>query len=535
MLGRFVVGIVLSLSIWAAGFAQATDAGQFRVTLRLQNADLQAAIQALMAQTGAQVVFRTSDKEFAPVSVALVDQPLELAVKYVCMSAGAVYRMEPGPVFIISHPGEEPAEKPAEPTKEEIKVPLAPAKAPLVTEKIFMKHCHPKDVLNALFLQERQEYDQVVSMLNWMQSGTPVFGRRFPEPQYYGNSVNNQPIGLTPITPNPDRGVQPEGSNRSGSLSSLFAGQGGRAGGVQGGGGGPGAGAGQGTNQLPQQSLIPEGITLVSYDPTDNSIVVQGPEEDIETLRRLVSMFDVRPKQVMVKVEFITASTDKTESFGIDWLYQRVNFAAGNTPGSFAIVNDPIFVNFASGNIVSRLRAKLLGGEGKVVNAPLITTLNNQPALVEESTQITLFLNQLVTTGNGNIITEPQAYPQVVQNSLQVAPRINRDGTITISVAPTISDLGQVRKGPNGVEFPDIFYQRVVVTRIIKDGDTMVLGGLSRKQDTVSYQKFPILGDLPLVGQFFRSKSKIINDSELLIFITPTTIPDDDNPSGIGP
>jgi len=539
MLSRFMTSLALAITFVVAGLAQSSDLSQVRVSLRLQNADMHAAVQALMAQTGAQFVFAPANKEFAPVSVSLVDQPLELAVKYICMSAGAVYRIEPGPVFVISQPGQDTSQELSGKTAavtETVKPPLAPINPPQVTNKIFMKHAHPKDVLNALFLRERDPYAEAAAVLNWLNGGNPMIGRPLTTPTYYNTPINSEPIGLRPTIPNPESGNPATGSNRSDNfVGTLGAQLGGVGGGGQGrGAGGIGQGGGQGT-QLPTNSLIPEGISLVSYDPTDNSIVVQGSEEDIEQLRRLIAMFDVRPKQVMVKVEFITATTNRSESFGIDWLYQRVDFSAGNTPGTFAVTNDPIFVNFASGNIVSRLRARLVSGEGKVVNAPLITTLNNQPATIQQQILITIFINQLISTGNGQVISEPVPQQVPVVSGLSVAPRVNRDGTITLTVAPQIADLGQIRKGPNNVEFPDIITQSILVTRIIKDGETMVLGGLTRKQNSVSYQRYPILGDLPIIGQFFRSKSKIIDESELLIFITPSVIPDDDAPTGIGP
>ena len=103
---------------------------------------------------------------------------------------------------------------------------------------------------------------------------------------------------------------------------------------------------------------------------------------------------------------------------------------------------------------------------------------------------------------------------------------------------PTITDQGQVRNLPTGnsgatQQVPDILSQQVQVVVRVKNGQTIVLGGLTRKSDQGTERKYPILGDLPIIGQFFRSKTTQRNYSELLIFVTPTVVEDEDD-SGLG-
>ena len=98
----------------------------------------------------------------------------------------------------------------------------------------------------------------------------------------------------------------------------------------------------------------------------------------------------------------------------------------------------------------------------------------------------------------------------------------------------TLQDFGQLRRSADGAEFPDILAQQIGVVARVKSGETIALGGLTRKSDTGSSSRFPILGDLPIVGQFFRSSNRDKTTSELIIFVTPTVIEDDGN-LGIGP
>ena len=102
----------------------------------------------------------------------------------------------------------------------------------------------------------------------------------------------------------------------------------------------------------------------------------------------------------------------------------------GNRPGSFARAGDPIFLNYATGNITTRMRALLQEGRGRVVQAPIIRTLNNQPAFVVQFVNTVIFINQIISTGQQVIVAPvPQILP--IQTGIAVAPRINDDGTIT--------------------------------------------------------------------------------------------------------
>jgi type II secretory pathway component GspD/PulD (secretin) len=310
--------------------------------------------------------------------------------------------------------------------------------------------------------------------------------------------------------------------------------RGGGAGNLQGGAGqgNPGQGGGQGNVTLTGgDGFVPDGIDQISYDPTDNSIIVRGTDSAIQELERLIARFDVAPRQVEIKVEFVTTSNSLEQSFGIDWLFQRGQVVIGNIPGTQARTGDPFFVNFATGGLTTRLRALMLEGYGTVVNAPFVRTLNNQPATVFQTIQTFIFLTQTQVTTVG-VINTVTPFPVNAQSFLQVKPRINADDTITISISPQLAEFGQIRRGPDGTEIPDLLTQGIQVSTIVKNGETIVLGGLNRKQETNTFQRFPILSELPIIGNLFRSTSRRVNNQELLIFITPRIVEPDGSPGG---
>jgi general secretion pathway protein D len=301
---------------------------------------------------------------------------------------------------------------------------------------------------------------------------------------------------------------------------------GGNQGGGLGGGLGGGQGAGGGNTFQAGQGLVGSSIDFISYDPNDNSIVVRGDEEEINNLQSYISQFDIRPKQVEVKVEFITTTDSVTSSLGFDFNYSRGTIAAGTAPGTLANTSDPVFVNYATGNIATRLRTSLSKGEGKVVTAPIIRTFNNQPAIISSSIQQYIF-SDTTTVSNGTVLHNTNVTPIQITTQLIVAPRINEDGTVTMGLSPQLSNIVGLQTAPDGSQYPVIAQQTIGVVVNVKNHETIVLGGMNSKNETNNSVHVPVLADLPVIGQFFRSSKKTLNNSELLVFVTPHIIEED--------
>jgi general secretion pathway protein D len=312
-------------------------------------------------------------------------------------------------------------------------------------------------------------------------------------------------------------------------------GGGGGFGGNQGGGGGLGGNqGGNGNGQLVGgQGLVGESIDFISYDPTDNSLVVRGNEDDINQLQTYISLFDVAPRQVQIKVEFVTTTDQLESSFGTEFLYQRGTVFAGTRPGSFVRTGDPVFLNYATGNITARLRASLFNGTGRVVSAPILRTLNNQPASILSEVQTTIFVNQTTVT-QGAVVTFANPVPLTASTFLTVAPRINDDNTITVYLSPQIQNFSGTSRGPNGEEIPNVVRQGLSLVARVRNNETIVLGGLNQKNDDIGQNRVPVLSELPIVGQFFRFTTRRRTNSELLIFVTPSILDEDTagNPGG---
>ncbi len=509
----------------------------YLVSIHLMDADLITAVKAIAQQVKAEVVFEPTDEPYKRISFIKIDQkPFEQVLGYICQSAGATFRKEANGVYVIGRPkpAATPAVAPAPPTPAEVQKPL------VVT--IPLRYSRASDIVR-IIKTEMMTDDPFAELRDFvnrtLQQSAP--GMQVPVPpsvpmRFDGNPAvpyNNSPVTNTnePIQ-DFGEGQRAGGRGGFGGQPGGFGGQPGGFGGQPGGGGfgggfggQPGGGlTGQGTSQI----LVPENLDGIVANDIDNSLIVRGTPESIEYIRRILRFLDIAPKQVLIRAEFITVTRNDAEKFGIDWNLARVNLQTGTA--GLADRSAPIFVNYASGNLVANLRALLSEGRGRVVNAPIVVTQNNSPATVVFSTTDYIEQQFVVFNQAGQPTTFTQPVPIPVPTQLTVTPRVNADGTITLSLFPQISTVGRVRVGAR--DLPRFDTQFVFTVRRIRNGETMVLGGLVTRSDNSVSTKVPLLGDLPVIGQFFRGRDRAIVESELLIFVTATVLDDEEGLSG---
>jgi len=513
-------------------------ASDVRIDLTLRDADMMTATNMLFMRAGISFVVEPSNEPYQKITLKLENVTAEEAVAYICKAANAYFRRDDNGVYIISRK----APAVVQPAVAE------PVRRPRPLKRIKVLRASAEDIYDMIRYQVPFSSSKGFEKLRKFQNslgaptanGAPSINPQTTQGPYqtFGPApVANASQALESsngITLPGESADQFGGGGRGGGQGALGGGGGGGlGGGGQNGGGGLGGQNGGNVNLRGGDGLVPEGIDFISYDPTDNSLVVRGDEDAINTLQTYITLFDVAPKQVQVKVEFITTTETLDKSFGTEFLYQRGTVITGTRPGSFVRTSDPVFLNYATGNITARLRTSLTEGGGKVVSAPILRTLNNQPAFVYQTISTTIFYNT-TTVSNGTVVTQSNPLTFPATTSLVVAPRINDDNTITMYLTPTISNFVGTSRSPDGQEFPNLSQQSIAVVARVRNNETIVLGGLNQKNESSSNSKVPVLGDLPIVGQFFKFRTVSKSNSELLVFVTPSIVDEDNtgNPGG---
>jgi type II secretory pathway component GspD/PulD (secretin) len=334
------------------------------------------------------------------------------------------------------------------------------------------------------------------------------------------------PFGIPSFTA-PTFGVNPY-TQRTGaefrSNAQFGGGRGGGGGGFGGNTGGAGGiggrgGAGGGVFQLP------EGVDrIVAIDP-QNALLVFGTEEGVRELQDTIAFLDRPLRQVEIEAQFVDVSTSDSRNFGIDFSTAQGNFNANNQGFASPPVDGAFQVGFVRGNFQATLNALMTKNRAKLITAPRVTAINNLTAELFSDTQSPLILTTAISTGGNNQGGQGTAQGQnliyiTTSVGLTVTPTINNDDTITVLMEPTLEAQTPVE----GIDAPRITSNSVRTIANVRDGDVIALGGLKNKNISRGGSRIPLLGDIPLIGKLFRSRSASDQESELIIFLRATII-----------
>jgi general secretion pathway protein D len=248
------------------------------------------------------------------------------------------------------------------------------------------------------------------------------------------------------------------------------------------------------------------------------TLVLTGLRADLDAALKLLAAVDVKPKQVMVDVRVVDTSPEQLENLGVTWTLPQLQ--AVEAPSGTQVTNDQAYTRpFAFGAIgripmtlTGALNALVTHNEAKILADPRIQVLDNADANIFIGDTIRTQVSQSSISG-----TTVQVLEFPVGIVLLVRPRVNADGNITMHLHPVVSTITSVDS--DGV--PQTSSREAETTVMVKDGETMVIGGLISDEITKSITEIPLLSKLPLIGQLFRNRSTDHKHSEILVFVTP--------------
>ena len=263
------------------------------------------------------------------------------------------------------------------------------------------------------------------------------------------------------------------------------------------------------------------GMVLVVAEPDSNSLVITTAAKYEQEVRQIIAELDRPVPQVLIKVLVAEVTHDNSADFGADFsiLNTRPNSHGQSFGQTFGVPNSGLVVNFLESNLNATLHLLAQQNKLDVLSRPYILASDNQPASIMVGQDVPIVTYNTITSFGQSISN--YVY-QPVGIILDVTPHINPEGLVILDVAPEISQLTSqtVNVGP-GVNVP-VIADRSATSRVgIKDGQTIVIGGLMQDQKTLTVSKVPILGDIPIVKYAFSRTIAQKTKTELLIFLTP--------------
>jgi len=273
-----------------------------------------------------------------------------------------------------------------------------------------------------------------------------------------------------------------------------------------------------------------------------NALAVLAPQKAIGEMKGYLDQIDRQAPQVMIECVVVEFSKNAGKDFGLSGAVgarQIIDFAAlsggklkDDKDHAYAEVETFPPFSLAVGSVGAlpagfsvRLNAAIQEGKAKVRANPKIATISGHRATINVGSvsyfQVTGAPQQQLGSGQQTtIITQyPQSTIQSIQAgiTLDITPWVSASGEITTDLAPEVSS--SVGTGPQGL--PQLRQRKVSTTLKVKDGETIVIGGLIQTTDSSSVDKVPLLGDIPILGALFRHETKQEEESELEIYITP--------------
>ncbi len=281
-----------------------------------------------------------------------------------------------------------------------------------------------------------------------------------------------------------------------------------------------------------QRILSKRGSAVV--DKRTNTVFVQDTPSRLEEVRRLIKQVDVAVRQVMIEARFVSAGETFTRTLGGRLGFSNTNQAAPtggfhigggqlgnavgsvNLPGATSGTGGLAFSLFNPANTKTlqlELYATEIDGSTKNIASPRVVTADNVAAIISSGTQVPY--QQATSSGATSVAFQPATL------SLNVTPKITPDDHVSMKLVVSQDTVGTIY---NGV--PSIDTKKVSTEVVVENGGTVAIGGVFTRDTSKADNKVPLLGDLPIIGWFFKTDTIQDNKNELLIFITPRIMKD---------
>lgn len=305
---------------------------------------------------------------------------------------------------------------------------------------------------------------------------------------------------------------------------------------------------GVGGQMAPPQEIF-GGDVKITADENTNSLVIVASKQDYDTVSRILSQIDIPRDQVYVEAVIMEMTANDDNNWGVGYYqygsngYGKVGFNGGvnindilsPTSGSGAIlsfgqgktvtVTDPTTkTSISIPSLVGLINFIKQVKKGNILSTPQITAMDNQEAEIEVGDKVVTGVNTTQGTATTQATSSPIFDDATIK--LNIKPYISPSSeTIRMEIKQNVKQLSNVRT-PKALQdsTQPLATRSIKTTVVVRNGDTAVLGGLIKDQETETETKVPLLGDIPILGWLFKSKETTKDKVNLVVFLTPKII-----------
>jgi len=301
--------------------------------------------------------------------------------------------------------------------------------------------------------------------------------------------------------------------------------------------------------------VLSPGSGIVNFEPKTNTIIIIDSAHRIEAAQKLLHGVDKAKGQIIVETKILRVNSSAAERTGVNWGEGIYNLGADGTPLTLDRNLNAIFgINdtnalFTEANLVLSplqisgvLRALSEGNLASQVSNPTLITEDNERATISIIDRIPIITTQTtaasatvatgptvteevrykIDEGDKSIDTDPESHREI-GISIVVTPTLLPDGTVRMKMRPRSAQITGKVVGTSGNEYPQVTESMIETLARIPDGHSLVVGGFYGEVDADNKNKIPLLGDLPVLNFFFKSKEATKEKNSLVFIVTPTS------------
>jgi general secretion pathway protein D len=275
-----------------------------------------------------------------------------------------------------------------------------------------------------------------------------------------------------------------------------------------------------------------DGNVRVVADEKRNALLIRAPRTEYRRIEQALRELDRAPMQVLIEASIVEVSLTGNLEYGVEWYLQNglsrgrqgeALLDSNNSSGIGAKVPGFSYTISKADVVRATLNAVATKSQVRLLSSPSILVLNNHTANIQVGQQQPILSSTAAATGS-NFITQSITYKDTGV-LLTVTPSVNAGGLISMDISQQVTDVGE----EDAVTKQRSFQTRQIQTRVaVRSGESIVLGGLIRENDSNTRSGLPGLADVPLLGALFSNTSNQRNRTELLVLMTPRALEDDD-------
>ncbi len=285
-----------------------------------------------------------------------------------------------------------------------------------------------------------------------------------------------------------------------------------------------------------------EDVRIIA-DKANNALIIVSKPREYEVVLPIIKQLDLLPLQVLIDATIVSVDLKDDLQYGIQWFldHKGSSISSGNgsetlgsiaTAGAAAITSGGLSAVYNSGVVNALLSALAKKDNINVISSPSLMVLNNQEATIEVGTQIPVLSSTLSGagindgtgsgTGSTGLVTNSQIEYRDTGVKLVVTPRVNANGMVIMEINQTVSDPVE---SLIGVTFTAAISKKEIDSSVaVQDGETIVLGGLIKENNTFNKSGIPFFHEIPWIGPLFGNTLNNKDKTELVVLITPRVV-----------